>query len=262
MSINPYEASQQESNPIPKSFPMWAGYLATVFAVVLCGGLLYAVLVLPFARRGDLTAVNRSRCDYNLRLIGVGLHNYHSVYHTFPPAYTVDAEGKPLHSWRTLILPYIEQKELYDTIDLSKPWDDPVNAKALATHVTTYHCRELIHNAESHNLTNYFAIVGPDAAFDGSQSRKRSDFKDDPASTLMVIEAPIDKAVPWMSPQAADETLILGMNEKSDLSHKKTQEFGVVLADSSATFLKANLPADKRRAMISINGGEQVKLDK
>ena len=36
--------------------------------------------------------------------------NYESVYHTLPPAYLTDAEGKPMHSWRVLILPYLEQK--------------------------------------------------------------------------------------------------------------------------------------------------------
>ena len=52
------------------------------------------------------------------------------TYKALPPAYTVDADGRPLHSWRTLILPYLEQEPLYQTIDLSKPWNDPANAKA------------------------------------------------------------------------------------------------------------------------------------
>ena len=59
--------------------------------------------------------------------------NYEQAYNALPPAYTVDANGRPLHSWRTLILPYLEQESLYQTIDLSKPWNDPANARAVET---------------------------------------------------------------------------------------------------------------------------------
>ncbi len=261
MSINPYEASQKESNPVPKSFPLWAGYLATVFAVVLCGGLLYAILVLPFARRAVFA--HRSTCRDNMRRIALGLQLYHDTYQAFPPAYTVDEEGKPMHSWRALLLPYVDEKELYDTIDLSKPWDDPVNAKVTAKdHFFIYQCPLASLDGVKENYTTYLASVGPNAAFEGSQSRKRSDYKDGTSFTLMVIEAPVDKSVPWMSPQDADETMILSMNEKSNLSHKKTQEIAAIFADGNSTFLIANLPAEKRRAMISIAGDETVELDK
>lgn len=66
-------------------------------------------LFLP-ATRNVRPAAYRSQCKNNLKQIGLALHNYHDEYQAFPPAYTVDADGKPLHSWRTLILPYMEQK--------------------------------------------------------------------------------------------------------------------------------------------------------
>ena len=69
----------------------------------------------------------------NLKQIALALLNYEQAHHALPPAYTVDAQGRPLHSWRTLILPYLDQESLYQTIDLSKPWNDPANAKALET---------------------------------------------------------------------------------------------------------------------------------
>ena len=98
--------------------------LAIVFVLV--------ALLFP-ARRGSREAARRTQCRNNLKQIALALHNYESHYHALPPAYTIDAEGKPLHSWRTLILPWIEQVNLYNSIDLSKPWDDPANAEALNT---------------------------------------------------------------------------------------------------------------------------------
>ncbi|MEZ6144785.1 MAG: DUF1559 domain-containing protein [Planctomycetaceae bacterium] len=47
------------------------------------------------------------QCKNNLKQIMLALHNYHDDFGTFPPAYTVDENGKRMHSWRTLIWPYL-----------------------------------------------------------------------------------------------------------------------------------------------------------
>ena len=40
-------------------------------------------------------AARRSQCLCNLCQIKLALHNYHSAYECFPPAYIADATGKP-----------------------------------------------------------------------------------------------------------------------------------------------------------------------
>src|SRR5690349_18772074 len=100
------------------------------FFVVLGVIALLVALLLP-ANRSAGPAARRSQCVNNLKQIAMALHDYEQAHNALPPAYTVDALGRPLHSWRTLILPYLEQEPLYKTIDLSKPWNDPANAKAL-----------------------------------------------------------------------------------------------------------------------------------
>lgn len=76
-----------------------------------------------------------------LENIALALHNYAAKNHgVLPPTYTVDSAGKPLHSWRTLILPYIDYQDLYKKIDLSKSWNDPANAEVFKAHVKVYHC--------------------------------------------------------------------------------------------------------------------------
>ena len=44
--------------------------------------------------------------------------NYHGTYGCFPPAYIPDARGRPMHSWRVLILPFLERLGHVD-----RPWD-------------------------------------------------------------------------------------------------------------------------------------------
>ena len=49
-------------------------------------------------------------CAGNLAQVAVALHTYHDVYGRFPPAYLADASGRPRHSWRVLLLPYISKQ--------------------------------------------------------------------------------------------------------------------------------------------------------
>jgi hypothetical protein len=115
-----------------------SGCLLKVIGLLIVGALLVALL-LPAVRSAP-EAGRRNRCVRNFKIIGMALHNYHDVYKVLPPAYTVDADGRPLHSWRTLILPFMEETQLYKSIDLSKPWDDPVNQKAAQTPISAYRC--------------------------------------------------------------------------------------------------------------------------
>ena len=42
-----------------------------------------------------------------------------------------DKDGKPLLSWRVLILPYVEQEDLYKQFHLDEPWDSEHNKKLI-----------------------------------------------------------------------------------------------------------------------------------
>jgi len=205
-------------------------------------------LMLP-ATRTARPAARRAQCINNLKQIALGLHNYESVYNALPPAYTVNAAGRPLHSWRTLILPYLEQGPLYKTIDLSKPWDDPANAKARATVISTYVCPALSGPATA---TPYLAIVAPGGCFLPAKSRRSSEITDARGTTLMVIEVPRDRAVHWMAPSDADERLVMGIGPGSKLDH--AGGMNAAFADGSVRSLRARVPAAQRRAMISIAG--------
>jgi hypothetical protein len=42
-----------------------------------------------------------------------------------PAGCLVDSEMVPIHGWQVQLLPYVEEQELFDQVDLSKPWRDP-----------------------------------------------------------------------------------------------------------------------------------------
>ena len=228
--------------------------LIKVLVIVAILGLAI-VFFLP-VHRGAREAARRNSCVNNLKQIALALHNYADVYHALPPAYTADADGKPLHSWRTLILPYMEESQLYKTIDLSKPWDDPTNAKAFNTAISGYQCPS---DKLPANQTTYLAIVGPNSCLKPGEYRTFADITDGTAKTLMVIEVSSDQAVPWMSPKDADVQAVMGFTPDSKLVH--AGGCNAAFVDGSVRFLDADLPAADRRAMISIAGNDKVAED-
>src|SRR5262249_14827024 len=60
------------------------------------------------------SAAERTVTMNNLRQIGLALKSYHNEHGRLPPATVYSADGRPLYSWRVALLPYLEQKELYD----------------------------------------------------------------------------------------------------------------------------------------------------
>lgn len=227
--------------------------LIELIVVILIIGVLVAVL-LP-ATRSARPAARRAQCKDNLHQIALALHNYADVHHSFPPAYTVDAEGRPLHSWRTLILPYLDQAPLYNSIDLSKPWDDPANAAALATCPAIFRCPS---GATPANCTTYVGIVGTNGCFHPTEPRTFAEITDPRSNTLMVIEVSAKDAVPWMAPQDTDGSWVLSFSPETELPHEGGVQAAFV--DGSVRYLSADIDAGERRAMITIAGDDDPAL--
>ncbi len=256
MDENPYRGSIAPGGMGKVSGPGGCRPTFLKTAAVVGAILLFIALLLP-AQRSAQEPARRSQCMNKLKQIAYGLKSYHDMYHRFPPAYAVDADGKPLHSWRTLILPFVEENELYRSIDLSKPWDDPVNAAACGKMVDAYDCPS---TSNLDNRTNYLAIVTPDSCLQPGQSHKMSDIQDGSSKTLMLIEVDADHEVPWMAPLDADEELIRSLGQPgSKLAHSGNVVIAVA-ADASVHSLAMPMPAETLHALITIAGQEQIVI--
>ena len=178
---NPYTpAEEQTPATLSSKHPAGRSCGGTLLGIAYIVVPLFVVLgfLLPiFGRRGGVReASKRMQCASNLRLIGIALLNYEWEYHSLPPAYTVDATGARLHSWRSLILPFLEQQKLFDQIDFSKPWNHPDN-KSIAdlTAPRSYRCPS---NAIDKRFTTYLAIVDSETCFQATTGRKIADVTD------------------------------------------------------------------------------------
>ena len=103
-------------------------------------------LLLP-AVQSAREAMRRIQCANNLKQIGLGFHNYHSVYRKFPTggAGVVSATNPAIRemwrpSWGSVLLPFLEQQALYGELNLDAPYVDAVNHAGGAKLVPTYLC--------------------------------------------------------------------------------------------------------------------------
>jgi prepilin-type processing-associated H-X9-DG protein len=227
--------------------------LVEAIIVIAIAVVVIALFTPAFRGGGDAReAARRTSCLNSLKQIQLGLLDYESFHGEFPPAYTADDQGNPLHSWRTLILPFIGENALYEKIDLAKPWDDPANARALSNMPRLYHCPSY---RELDNRSTYLAVVTSESFLQAAEPRKLADIKDGLSRTMAIIDVDHDHAVPWMAPVDADEELILGLGgPNSPAPHRG--DFNFAYADAHVESHFADTPADVRRQLISIASDE------
>lgn len=197
---------------------------------------------------------HRVQCQSNLQQISLAMQNYHDEYGSFPPAYTVDAKGNRLHSWRTLLLPMMEQQKLYEKIDLSKPWNDPVNSEAREWDLGnefSFKC-PATKIPETHTL--YQAVISPAGLFYESEPRSFADVTDNHGKTMAVIEVPEDQAVHWMSPYDSNEEKLLSLNSDNPGIHEGS--FHLLMVDAWVRLITSDISIDERKSMITIAGDD------
>lgn len=225
-----------------------------VFGVLMCSGIPIALL-LPAVQQAR-EAARRSQCKNNLKQIGLALHNYHDAYGMFPPAFIADENGKPMHSWRVLILPFLDQQALFQQYDFSEPWDGPNNSRILNTRVPVYACPS--HPGNGATTTAYTAVFGENCIFRGSESVPIREITDGTSNTILVAETK-GANIPWSKPEDINVDqlgpAVIGPN---GLSSHHTGGFHVLMADGAVRFVSENINRQVLSALFTRSGGEVV----
>ena len=89
-------------------------------------------LFLPALAKAKAAAA-RVQSQNNLKQIGLACHAYYDVNNVFPPGCNAQNFSTAVH-----ILPFIEQANVYNTIDLKKPVDDKANAQPRGLFIKTF----------------------------------------------------------------------------------------------------------------------------
>jgi|GEM_PF-760506 len=163
--------------------------LIEVLIVIGIVGLLLSLL-LPAVQMARESS-RRTQCLSNLRQLGVGLQSFHSANGHLPPAATWMPPGEPLGkgmappgtidrvsagvasemapdrmfaNWTILLLPYLEQKELYDRFDRRAPVAAAGNSAVASSDIPLLKCpSDSSNGSENHFLRGGLAM--PDEGY-------------------------------------------------------------------------------------------------
>ena len=121
------------------------------------------------------------------------LEEYHKKNGSFPPAYVVDANGNPMHSWRAILLPYIDDPS--PKYDLSEPWNSAKNSQS--------HSVDFVLLSQQPTTAEVYELSGgrqPNTAWPGKKPLKLSDLPDGGRHTIMLIET-AKSGIEWTEPR-------------------------------------------------------------
>src|ERR1700683_5256410 len=216
-----------------------------------------AVIVMTFLlpRGGSREASPRTQCKNNLKQIVLALHNYHDVYGCFPPAYIADKQGRPMHSWRVLLLQYLEFAPIYAQYRFDESWNGPHNRELTSLNLKLFRC-PAEKSSDNDGETNYLVVVGPKTVFPGETCVRISEISAGTADTILVAEV-ANSGIKWGEPRDLSLTeAVRGINPKSGLGISSPHEGGAwcAFADDSVRFMPNEPPPDHLRSFLERNG--------
>lgn len=236
-------------------------------------------LLLPAVQKAR-EAVHRTKCANNLRQIGIALHHYHDVANTFPPG---GIEWRPQSdptkrqlAWCALILPYLEQENLYKTLNLNTPFDSPENAEGAAAILSIFLCpskARLTYRSEGRGLTDYGGIFGQ-ALFGNDNPPNGTMLFDKPIRIGMITDGTSHTVMIAEDTQRDDGQWINALNLfdvaapinrgpawDPDIHSDHPGGANGLFADGSVRFLRETLDLPILAAIVTRAGGEAVPDD-
>lgn len=116
-----------------------SGFTLIELLVVIAIIAILIALLLPAVQQAR-EAARRSTCKNNLKQLAIGLHNYHDIHGVLPFGW--DQRGA---SWSTMMLPMIDQANIYNTLIFQESgdgnWDSgSANTDAAGTFIPVFFC--------------------------------------------------------------------------------------------------------------------------
>jgi hypothetical protein len=185
----------------------WTGRVVAVIVLLFVAGtaavgIVHQTLWLTTAKEplveGGIRQVAAQYSSANhMKQMGNAVHDHFDAVNVLPVS-TFAADGRPMHSWQTALLPYIEEDGLYKQIDVSKSWNHRANRSAVGTTVKVF-----LHPAvEADRIAAGFAASHYAAnvlTFGGDKARKLSDYTAGTSNTIIIGEA-VQNSRAWADP--------------------------------------------------------------
>ncbi|HEX6963370.1 MAG TPA: DUF1559 domain-containing protein [Lacipirellula sp.] len=189
----------------------------------------------------------------NFKQIALGLLNYESANKKFPTQAVYSEDGKPLLSWRVMILPYLEEMALYKQFKLDEPWDSEHNRKLIEKMPAVYADPDpSVQTAAGAGKTTFLSTVGEGLFFEDREPRTWRSITDGTSNTALLLEAAPERAVPWTKPEDLED--LAGVLERKDRDW-----FTAGFVDGHVRILSTKNDASVLKALLTPAGKEVVE---
>lgn len=203
----------------------------------------------------------------NIEKIASAMAAYAADHGTYPPAIIRDSNGAPMHSWRVLLLPYLNQTELHNQYNFDKPWNAPENS-ALSALMPDVYFAQSSQGGPAYEAC-YQLVTGPNTLNPTTGPLRPDQCLDDPAKTAIVVEAysgtsGIVSTGGWLEPTELDITKMtgqIGLSQGVEIGGVTSGGAAIATADGRAHFLSENTTPDLVLAILTANGNEPLADD-
>ena len=254
LAVNGMTASAPRAKPGMTAVIVVLSILAAsmVFAILM-------VLLFPSVKIFQ-DMMDKNSCRSNLQRISQALRQYEIEHGTLPPAFIADSvTGKPMHSWRVLILPQLGEQGLHARYNFDEPWDGPTNFQLVASMPDVFAC-PADPDAKAKGETSYMVLVGPKTIFPGAKPAKTSDLTDDSQTTILVAETQVAGVV-WTAPKdlnASRMQFTINTGSAGEMGSYHPSGTYAVMVDGTVRFIQENFPTDYLQGMSTQQGNEDI----
>lgn len=218
------------------------------------------LLILWPTLRGLKSRRDAIACMSNLQRIAMALNAYAAEHGTYPTPVVTDAAGKPLYSWRVLLLPYIGESSLHANFKLNEPWNSTANSMLIAQCPDVYISPG---STAKGSFANYVLITGTGTIFPPTGPLKPGQINDGLDRTLLVVETD-NTTNDWSMPFDIDITKSssrIGASGTSTIGGTHSEGAAAVFANGDPAWLSIDLPAAIVDASVTPNGKESIPFD-
>jgi hypothetical protein len=196
----------------------------------------------------------------NLKCIGLSVHNYATEHDgSLPPHAILSLEGSPNFGWATSLLPFLEQTNLYEHLELEKPWDDSANQELASRRLEIFLNPRVDGPTEEHGYALlHYAVNSQLVRPDKSWSLDEISDKDGLGNTILCGEIS-NHFRPWAAPGSLRDP-VQGIGDSPDQFGMEVEDGLVIFAfaDGSSKPVSRDIDPKILKAWATPDGGEII----
>lgn len=201
----------------------------------------------------------RAVSQNNLKCIGLSVHDYANENdHALPPHAIPGSEGSPNFGWATSLLSFLEQTNLYEHLELEKPWEDPVNQEHTSRRIEIFLNPRVDGPTEEHGYALlHYAVNSQLVRPDKSWSLDEISDKDGLGNTILCGEIS-SRFRPWAAPGSRRDPAEGIGDGPAQFGIKDSPLVLFAFADGSSKVIGNDIDPKILKAWATPDGGEMM----